>query len=184
MKKVLLIGDSIRMSYNARVAQLLEGKADVWGPDENCRFAKYTLWEIGGWLNMGGGGKPDIIHWNNGIWDVFRINGRVDPFTSLDEYLRDMDLIYNEMALTGAKIIFATTTPVGAGFSSADNKRIDTYNAAITRHMDSLNVPVNDLNKLVSTDIEGFLCGDLLHLSDKGVEAVSCRVAEFIERCL
>ncbi len=184
MKRVLLIGDSIRMSYSARVAELLSDKANVWGPTENCRFAKYTLWNIDNWLDMDGRGKPDVIHWNNGIWDTFRLNERVEPFTSISDYLRDMELIYNEMALTGAKILFATTTPVGRHFISDSNARIDRYNAAITEFMSKKGVPVNDLNALLRTDADSFLQPDLLHLNEQGVEVVSQQVADFIANYL
>jgi hypothetical protein len=41
--KVLLLGDSIRMSYQRYVARLLEGKETVVGPADNCQYALYTL---------------------------------------------------------------------------------------------------------------------------------------------
>lgn len=44
MKNVLLIGDSIRMMYQSRVAQLLGYGVRVYAPDENCRYTKYALW--------------------------------------------------------------------------------------------------------------------------------------------
>ena len=183
MKKVLLVGDSIRLSYNNAVAELLSGKAAVWGPEENCSFAKYTLWHIGTWLSMGGTGTPDIIHWNNGIWDTFKVRD-IEPFTTLDDYMRDMKLIYNEMKKTDAQIIFATTTPVGKHFLSDKNDRIDAYNDAIASFMRSEGVPVNDLNAVVKASPECFLGSDLLHLSDEGVRVVSSKVAGCIENYL
>ena len=45
MKKVMLLGDSIRLGYRAKVAKLLEGQAMVAGPEENCRFSAYTLFK-------------------------------------------------------------------------------------------------------------------------------------------
>ena len=184
VKRILLIGDSIRMSYNARVTELLFGKAEVWGPEENCRFAKYTLWNIDRWLDMDGRGRPDVIHWNNGIWDTFRLNERVEPFTNLFDYLRDMELVYNEMAFTGAQILFATTTPVGRHFLSDNNERIDRYNAAITEFMNLKGVPINNLNALLKADADNYLQSDLLHLNETGVEIVSQQVAGFIAQYL
>ncbi len=183
MKKVLLIGDSIRMSYNARVAELLSGKAVLWGPDDNCRFAKYTQWCIGEWMNNPAIKSPDIIHWNNGIWDTFKAGG-VEPFVELDEYLRTMECIYNEMRKSGALIIFATTTPVGIGFASDNNDRIDRYNAAIRTLFESKNVPVNDLNAVIKPHLNEYLSDDLLHLNADGVEAASQAVAAFIGKYL
>ena len=49
VKKIFLIGDSIRFGapgsegYGIFVKQKLEGMAEVYAPDENCRFAQYTL---------------------------------------------------------------------------------------------------------------------------------------------
>ena len=43
MKKLVLLGDSIRENYGMRVKELMEGEYEVWQPDENCRFAAYTL---------------------------------------------------------------------------------------------------------------------------------------------
>ena len=54
MKKVMLLGDSIRLSYQPAVQQKLAGAAEVWGPADNCRFAKYTLWETAAWLGQCG----------------------------------------------------------------------------------------------------------------------------------
>ena len=43
MKKVILIGDSIRMGYDKYIKASLEGEAEVFYPSENCRFATYVL---------------------------------------------------------------------------------------------------------------------------------------------
>ena len=42
MKNVLLIGDSIRKGYDKAVKKTLEGKANVYFPEDNCRFASYV----------------------------------------------------------------------------------------------------------------------------------------------
>ena len=65
--KVLLLGDSIRGSYQALVTEILDGKAEVVGPAENGQFSLYTLSSLGRWINELG--EPDIVHWNNGIHD-------------------------------------------------------------------------------------------------------------------
>ena len=44
MKKVTLLGDSIRqIGYGTMVPELLGEEYEVFQPDDNCRFAKYTL---------------------------------------------------------------------------------------------------------------------------------------------
>ena len=68
MKNILLLGDSIRMSYQPVVKEMLEGKANVYGPMDNGRWSGYTLNTLRFWLPQMP--TPDIVHWNNGIWDM------------------------------------------------------------------------------------------------------------------
>jgi len=184
MKKVILIGDSIRLSYNDRVKQLLSDRAEVWGPADNCRFAKYTLWCINGWINEGAQNMPDVIHWNNGIWDTFKISENLPVFTPLDEYLHTMEQIYTELKKYNAKILFATTTPVGEKFTADNNDVIDRYNKAITSFMNDRGVPVNDLNAVIKSDMNRYIGEDLLHLSAEGIEAAAQQVTSFISKYL
>ena len=44
MKKVVLLGDSIRLiGYGTKVPEMLGDDYQVWQSEDNCRFAKYTL---------------------------------------------------------------------------------------------------------------------------------------------
>ena len=95
MKRVFLIGDSIRYGtsstegkygYGYHVKQKLLGKAEVYAPDENCRFLQYTLRYLHEWAsNVSSPETIDVVHWNNGLWDVLRILGD-DIFTPIDMY--------------------------------------------------------------------------------------------------
>jgi hypothetical protein len=38
MIKVMLIGDSIRMNYQDKVREILQGQADIRAPEDNCEF--------------------------------------------------------------------------------------------------------------------------------------------------
>ena len=69
MTKILLLGDSIRENYQEKVKELLFGdNCEIFHPDENCRFSRYTLNSLKFWLPMCP--NPDIVHWNNGLWDT------------------------------------------------------------------------------------------------------------------
>ena len=46
MKRVLLLGDSIRMGYDSMVKELLSDKYEVLFPEDNGRFSSYTLWQM------------------------------------------------------------------------------------------------------------------------------------------
>ena len=69
MIKVTLLGDSIRMiGYGLEVPSLLGENFEVYQPNDNCRFAKYTLRGLFDWESDMMGSK--IVHWNNGLWDI------------------------------------------------------------------------------------------------------------------
>lgn len=178
MKKVMLLGDSIRLSYQETVKQHLHNRAEVWGPGENCRFVKYTLWCLAEWL--GSCGKPDIIHWNNGIWDLYRQNGWADVFTPLEEYVAYLGRVLPELQKTGAPIIWATTTPVRPDCAPCQNERIDQYNAAAVGYMTQAGVEINDLNTLLRPDLDRFISEDGVHLTPEGVASCGRQVADTI----
>ena len=82
MKKVVLLGDSIReIGYGPVVPALLGDEYQVWQPPENCRFALYTLRMTFDYRPFMEG--ADVIHWNNGLWDVCQL-WEDGPFTSLE----------------------------------------------------------------------------------------------------
>ncbi len=108
MKKIMLIGDSIRLGYQAKAANLLEGKALVAGPDDNCRFSAYTLFHLSTWVPDD---DFDVIQWNNGQWDTCRMpDGKIH--TPLAAYLELQERIAAILLKKTKRLIFATTTPV------------------------------------------------------------------------
>lgn len=186
MKQVLLLGDSIRMFYQNRVKELLGEAYQVSAPEENGRFAAYTLNSLRMWLPTFP--KPDIIHWNNGLWDTAVLYAEDGCFTPLDEYVRSLERILRRLRMTRAKIIFATTTPTHPGkeqwtgemppkHSNADIRR---YNEAAAALMKREGVPVNDLYSLVCGDIEHYVSDDWIHPSPEGIETLAKAVANTI----
>ncbi|MEE0866673.1 MAG: SGNH/GDSL hydrolase family protein [Clostridia bacterium] len=203
MKKVMLIGDSIRMNYQSVVEKELSGEYSVWGPYENCRFAKYTLVELQRYIVAFSQNEkeknenidqakitptidktddviyPDIIHWNNGLWDTGVTYEEDGPLTPIDEYIRDMSIILRELRKMTDKIIFATITPVKSG-THQDNDIIKEYNNRIIEFMKSENVFINDLGALVSENMDEYISEDKIHLSEKGKEICGKAVAKCI----
>ena len=43
MQRAVLLGDSIRQGYERYVRELLEDRAEICAPGENCRFAGYMF---------------------------------------------------------------------------------------------------------------------------------------------
>ena len=182
MKRVMLLGDSIRMSYQGTAERELADIADVWAPDDNGRFVKYTLWYISAWVEECG--SPDLIHWNNGIWDIYRQNPEIGIFTPLDEYLLYLQKALRELRKTKARIIWGTTTPVRPACTTCRNADIDRYNAEAARFMTTEGIAINDLNALLKHDVDAHLAEDHVHLSDAGIAACGKGVAQAIRERL
>ena len=188
MKRVLLLGDSIRMNYQDRVKECLEGKADVRHPATNGCFSKYTLRFINNWLGLFEGEKPDVVHWNNGIWDTTTISERVPALTNPGEYVDTMTAIYREIRAFApeAKVIFATTTPLGTAHSNQKRReRIAFYNSILVPVLrDEFGCEINDLYSFVYLHLGEYLAEDNVHLSPLGKQEIGAEVASFIERFL
>ena len=120
MKKVLLLGDSIRMGYDDYVKELLEGKCEVYyDAADNSRFAPYTLWQLIQMYNQYG--PFDLVHWNNGYWDMSFDKTTHEPLIPVEEYAHYLRRIARILKNKGAKVVFAFTTPILTSGSAADN---------------------------------------------------------------
>lgn len=181
MKKVLLLGDSIRLNYMPKVYRNLSDIAQVVGPEDNCRFAKYTIANLEEWLKIYD--RPEVIHFNNGIWDVHRfIDDEV--LNPLPEYLKDLERIYLRLRKTGAKIIFATSTPCNSKYTLMKNEDIVRYNKAAVELLKDKVDDINDLYSLVNAHIDEFICDDNIHLNKDGIKTVGDQVTLYIKKYL
>ena len=77
MKKILILGDSIRMGYDKYVKMAFQDVAEVYYPVKeseypgaNCRFASFIVRHLGDWKQkLACGDDVDLVHWNAGLWD-------------------------------------------------------------------------------------------------------------------
>lgn len=177
--KVSLLGDSIRqIGYGKRVEELLGKDVEVFQPEENCRFAKYTLRMLFDYQEQLQG--SDIIHWNNGLWDVCDLfeDGNFSP---LEEYVETMLRIAKILKSIAPVVIFATTTPVRTTHLYNRNSDIEIYNRAIVPELQKMGIIVNDLHATVSSDIDGFIReDDKIHLTERGIEVCAEQVYKSI----
>ena len=180
--KVMLLGDSIRLNYQSRVKQLLEDRAEILSPAENCRFSAYTLFLLGNWVPDQ---DYDVIHWNNGQWDVcYMPDGRIH--TPLPAYLDQQRRIARILAGRSRRLIFATTSPVHddqftmAVQNGRKNEDIIAYNQAASRALAEMGVEINDLYTPLAQDVKRFICSDRVHLSPDGIECCAERVSAAI----
>lgn len=184
LPKVLLLGDSIRMSYQALVAEAMRDRAEVVGPSENCQFSAHTLGCLERWLEELG--SPDLVHWNNGIHDVGHNPERTPVQFPLDTYVANLKAILAKLRETGATVVWATSTPVHSKRPFVDttwswrNEEIDQYNAAALELMQAERVPVNDLHAVIGADVDLYLADDYLHLSEAGKQKAAEAVVSAI----
>ena len=178
MKKIILLGDSIRLSYQNRVTELLGSDYTVWGPDDNSRFASYTLRMLFDYKAQLEG--ADVIHFNCGLWDMCDLFGD-GPFTPLEVYVEQMVRIAKILKTYAPVVIFATTTPPSPKMWGHDLDRVRAYNAAAMAALEPLGILFDDLFTPVAEDIDRMISEDYLHASPYGVEILANRVADCIK---
>ena len=103
---------------------------------------------------------------------------------SLEQYAKNLDSMVKRMKKTGAKLIFATTTPVPSGEKqrAADSDRA--YNEAALKVMKENGVAVNDLNALVrEAKGKGQLTANV-HFTPEGYKALAAQVVSELKRAL
>ena len=162
MKKILLLGDSRRQGYEPFVRRMLEGRAGVHGPAENGRWAGYTLNSLRFWLDQFP--KPDIVHWNCGLWDLGDDYHIGRPFSLPEEYesaLERMVLVIKK-TFPEAQIIMATTMPT----DNPDTSGIIEYNNILKKVAERHGIPVNDLFPLIDGKTDKYISPDHIHLTE------------------
>ncbi len=180
MKKVILLGDSIRMmGYGPHIPALLGEEYSVWQPEDNCRFASYTLRMLFDYRAAIEG--ADIIHWNNGLWDTCDLfgDGAFTPIEVYTDTLIRIAHVLREIA-PQAPIIFATTTVPDPDMCGHTWERIDAYNKAAVAALAPMGVIINDLYPLVAGNTEQMICEDHIHLTEEGGRIVARQVADAI----
>ena len=183
MKKIVLLGDSIRLNgYGTQIEQFLGKDYEIWQPEDNCRYSFYTLRLLRDFPNEIKG--ADVIHWNNGLWDICDWYGD-GTLVPLDMYVATMKRIASILLSWGIKVIFATTTPIKEGSLYMSNDNIDAYNAAVVPVLQDMGVIIHDLHTFVADNLAEYIKDeDLLHLTQAGTEACARRVAEVIQSAL
>ena len=191
MKKVLLLGDSLRINYQEKVRELLADVCEVVWPDDNCRYTLYTLWNLRDWHdNYYDWNDLALVHWNNGIWDHHRTADDLIPVSTPEQYLYYNRRLYQQLARYTDNLIWATTTPAGKGYEQRLdwftaptleewNDEIALYNELVSTYLAHQGVAIDDLFGAVMQHPE-YLREDGFHLSPAGVEGMGKQVADCI----
>ena len=192
MPRVLIIGDSISLGYTAGVKKNLEGKAEVLRPNTNCQHTAFGLSQIEKWL---GDKKWDVIHFNWGIWDTHMLNAQgqlVRDETNKDalhirhtpkQYRENLTKLVDAMEKTGAKLIWASTTPIMSrkGDRFEDIKKLNAVGEEI---MKERKVAINDLYAFVLPNAGKLQGGDKVHFTAQGSSELAKKVSDKILEAL
>lgn len=186
MKKIVLIGDSIRMGYDKYIKDALDRTAEVYYPSENCKFAEYVLRYAHEWKKNGEwGADVDLVHWNAGLWDALELFGD-EPLTPLSFYgelIRRIDKRLR-MLFPKAKFVFATSTNVNEGASSPDftrhNATIEKYNVEALRALSDTDTAINDLYSLTASVPDSYRSDWVHFYTPEGTELIGGKVLSVI----
>ena len=183
LPRVLLIGDSISEGYTVPVRRLLAGKANVHRIPVNGAFSANGLTHIKEWL---GDGRWAVIHFNWGIWDMHHLgpNGEFvtqggQIRTPIPQYVENLDKLIDAMNATGARLIWASTTPIAPGLC-VHPESVAQYNAAAKKLMKRHHIRIDDLNAAITPRVDELRSPDGCHYTPAGSEVLAQKVARSI----
>lgn len=198
--RVLLLGDSISMGYTPVVQKMLEGEMTVLRPMnragrmENCSGTTFGVANIDRWLEIDGG-KWDVVHFNWGLHDLKHVkpDGKASdlasdpPQAAEDVYAAQLRQIVSKLKATGAKLVFATTTPVPAEPMKVyrNNADVIRYNQAALGVMKEAGVAVDDLYTFALPRLKDLQIQPAnVHFTPQGSAALGAEVAKAIRAAL
>jgi len=192
LPRVVLIGDSIRMGYQAVVKKALEGEAQIWAPEDNCRYAAYTLEHLDEWVSSR---RPDVVHLNVGLHDMYLMEETGAPRTSIEDYGKNLRKILEGITKeTSAILILALTTPVheqwqevseGYGRVVRRDSDVARYNQVARELAEEFSLPVNDLYRVIgAVGKEKLMTRDGVHFNSQGSDRLGNAVSAHIRDAL
>ncbi|MBM3333480.1 SGNH/GDSL hydrolase family protein [Candidatus Sumerlaeota bacterium] len=182
LPRVLLIGDSISIGYTTYTRELLRGVANVHRIPTNGGPTINGLKNLDTWL---GDGKWDVIHFNWGLHDLRTMDDgkRQVPIDQYDKNLREL---VSRLKKTGAKLIWASTTPVPDAKLSPPRKNAEVvaYNVAAKKIMDENGVAIDDLYSAVLPNLTTLQLPANVHFKGEGSAFLAKKVAESVTAAL
>jgi len=179
LPRVLLIGDSVSRGYTQAVRKELAGRANVHRAPANCGPTASGLKNLDVWLgNLSDRAKKwDAIHFNFGIHD---------RALAADVYEKNLEEIVMRLKATGAKLVWASTTPIPPDTKDGEaaTKAIIEKNRIAAAVMKKHGVVIDDLHAWISPDLAKFQNPKDVHFSIAGYERLAQRVARVIDVAL
>lgn len=195
LPRVLIIGDSISIGYTKQVIELLKEKATVERVKGNAGHTGMGLANLPKWLDKKHG-KWDVIHFNWGLWDLCyrnpesktqghrdKIKGKITH--TPDEYRANLEKIVAILKPTGAKLIWASTTPVPEGEAGRKSGDDLIYNKVAAEVMNKHGIPINDLHAVILPHMKTHTTAPgNVHFTPEGSKILARRVAAAISNAL
>ena len=173
LPRVLLIGDSVSRGYTQATRKALAGKANVHRAPANCGPTATGIKKMDVWL---GDGKWDVIHFNFGIHD------RATPIA---DYTQRLEQLIERMKKTGARLIWASTTPIPDDPAHKQTAAsIVERNAAAAELMKKHGVAINDLFGFITPHLAKVQPPKDVHFNGEGYDLLGKQVAAAIEGAL
>jgi hypothetical protein len=174
LPRVLLIGDSVSRGYTLAVRKALAGKVNVHRAPENCGPTANGLKKIEVWL---GDGKWDVIHFNFGIHD------RATPAA---DYQQRLNTLVERMKKTGAKLVWASTTPVPPDTKDGPKaaEQIVEKNRLAAEVMVRHGIATDDLFSFITPHLAKAQNPKDVHFTGEGYDLLGGQVAAAIEKLL
>ena len=185
MKKILLLGDSIRLGYDFYVRDRMKNIAEVVYPSENCRFSAYLYRHLQDWVAQLNLDRVDAVHFNAGLWDILHLVGDDRPLTDPEVYADYIERTIRRIRylLPGAEIVFAATTPVDeAAFNPNFGKRrncdIEAFNDLARIAAAKEGAYYNDLYALMKDQPLSYHSDATHFYTPEATEILGCRVTD------
>ena len=173
LPRVLLIGDSVSRGYTLPARAALAGVANVHRAPANCGPTAAGLKNLDVWL---GEGKWDVIHFNFGIHD------RATPSA---DYVKRLEEIVARLEKTGAKLVWASTTPIPDNPAQKQTAQsIVDKNALAAEVMRKHGIPVDDLFAAISPRLATLQNPNDVHFNAAGYDCLGAQVAAALSRAL
>ncbi len=178
LPRVLIIGDSISIGYTLPTRELLKGKVNLLRPPTNAAHTGNGIANIDKWL---GAGKWDVIHVNWGLHDL-KIMEDGKHQIPLPTYEQNLEKLAIRLKQTGAKLIYATTTPVPEGKLNPPRNPSDVvrYNEVAVAVMKRHGFAINDLYSAILPKLNPLQRPVNVHFTDEGSRFLATKVAAAI----
>lgn len=186
LPRVLLIGDSISIGYTLPVRDLLKGKANLLRIPVNGGPTSRGMESIDEWV---GGKKWDVIHFNWGLHDIKRLKDKKMDVTgswqvSAEDYRKNLEALVQKLKATGAKLIWASTTPVPEGANGRlKGDEVET-NRIAKEVMDKNGIPIDDLYTYALPHLAEYQRSKDVHFKLEGYAFLAKQVATKIVEAL